>query len=240
MYRFLSLWEIAHRWHDEDPNLTDPRRLPLPVQDKLRLLTRVLDYHQMRCCNERGVENHNVEDLVAFDDFMWHEKEDGTEPSRDEIFEQYMQYRDIYTKHHNQATEGFENCYANRIYDKGKLDSVYITDYALITWCEANRITPPQFWFKDYDPRGDKIESKPSRLKPNQLDKQVCQAVARTLWHIQPQLTIADIIAHQAIQRFANGAQYVEKTLRGWISEVDERPEEQKRGRPTKKSKSTN
>lgn len=234
MYRFLSVWEIAHRWHDEDPNLTDPRRLPLPVQDKLRMLTHALDYHEMRCCNAHGIENHNASDLVAFDDFMWHEKQDGTEPSDDEKFEQYIQYRDIYTRHHNKATEGFENCYANRIYDKAKLDGVYVTDYALITWCEKHRVASPQFWFKDYDPRGRKSEQDATQLKANQIDKQLCQAVAKTLWLIEPKLTIADIVSHRAIRQFANGAQYVEKTLRKWISDVDTRQPEEKRGRPPK------
>ncbi|WP_288373369.1 hypothetical protein [uncultured Marinobacter sp.] len=35
----LSIWEVAHRWHDQDPNNSDPSALPLPVQDMLRTIT---------------------------------------------------------------------------------------------------------------------------------------------------------------------------------------------------------
>lgn len=35
---YLSLWEVAHRWHGVDPNKTDVLDLPLAVQDSLRYL----------------------------------------------------------------------------------------------------------------------------------------------------------------------------------------------------------
>lgn len=35
---YLSLWEVAHRWHGVDPNKTDASDLPLAVQDALRYL----------------------------------------------------------------------------------------------------------------------------------------------------------------------------------------------------------
>lgn len=42
--RHLSIWEIAHRWRDVNPDKTDPTDLPLIVQDTLRYICRgVLD-----------------------------------------------------------------------------------------------------------------------------------------------------------------------------------------------------
>lgn len=35
---YLSIWEVAHRWHGVDPNKTSPSDLPINVQDTLRYL----------------------------------------------------------------------------------------------------------------------------------------------------------------------------------------------------------
>jgi len=71
------------------------------------------------------------------------------------------------------------------------------------------------------------------KAKQNQIDKELCQAVARTLWYIYPTMTIEAITKHKAILNYANGSIYTGKnTLRDWIREVDPRPKEQKIGRP--------
>jgi len=67
-------------------------------------------------------------------------------------------------------------------------------------------------------------------------DKLVCQGIARTLWDINPKMTLKDMTNHKAIQVYGNGCQYKDpKTLPGWLSEVDPRPEDQRRG-PKKKT----
>lgn len=78
---------------------------------------------------------------------------------------------------------------------------------------------------------------KNSRESPrkNQIDKQICQAVALTLWHINPDFTIEEIRTHYAIQEIAGGKNYPGKnTLRDWLGEVDPRPQDAKRGRKKK------
>lgn len=80
--------------------------------------------------------------------------------------------------------------------------------------------------------------TKTNQINIRDLDKAVCQGIARTLWHIEPTITIEKIWNHKAIQIFGNGQQYKDpKTLRSWISEVDTR--ENKRGRK-KKTKTEN
>ncbi len=39
----LSLWEIAHYWHDCDPRLSSTHQLPLEVRDTLLVLTKMLN-----------------------------------------------------------------------------------------------------------------------------------------------------------------------------------------------------
>lgn len=78
-------------------------------------------------------------------------------------------------------------------------------------------------------------EEKKSR--PNQIDKMICQAVGKTLWLIDREMTIADMIEHKAIQEYAGGRSYSHKTLRIWLSEVDPRDKKSETGRPKKKIK---
>lgn len=86
---------------------------------------------------------------------------------------------------------------------------------------------------------GIKIETldKKFELKYDQrIDKPVCQGIARTLWDIYPDTTLKDMSNHNAIQMYGNGRHYKDpKTVPGWLSEVDPRPEDKRRG-PKKKN----
>jgi len=67
-------------------------------------------------------------------------------------------------------------------------------------------------------------------LREHEIDKSVCQAVAMTLWDIDPDMEIEQLSEHQAIQKHGKGKLYTDpKTVRGWLSEVDVR--RRKRGR---------
>lgn len=73
-------------------------------------------------------------------------------------------------------------------------------------------------------------------LRPSQKATLKCQAIAQTLWHQDPNLTIQEITQHHAILEYGDGKRYIGKnTLRGWISEVDPRPKENKTGPRSKK-----
>src|SRR5882724_1314072 len=50
----LSVWEVAHRWHGMDPNTSDPKNLPLPVQDTLRALCKDLVEQAIPASNQMG------------------------------------------------------------------------------------------------------------------------------------------------------------------------------------------
>ena len=61
-------------------------------------------------------------------------------------------------------------------------------------------------------------------------DKADCQAITRPLWVETPNASIADLLRSPEIARYVR--KYPDKkTVRGWLSEIDPRPPETKRGR---------
>lgn len=230
----LSLWEIAHRWHGSNPLGDDP--LPIPVQDKLRQLTRALYQHKLTLANEHGREFGNLMTTVDYDAFVLdrggsdedEETEDfDLETTRYEAFLAHQQQR---IRRHDELVADFPACFHGQVYDRSLLTGRFVTHHALSEYCEKEGISLPAFWSTDLEPTTPEIK-RPTRK--SQIDKLLVQAVARTLWDINPDYTIAKLIDHKAIQVYANGGLYTGRhTLRNWISEVDPRADGEKRGRP--------
>lgn len=66
-------------------------------------------------------------------------------------------------------------------------------------------------------------------LNQNQLDKRLTLAVAKTLWHLFPQMTLEEVKGHFCTQEFGNAKEYTrDETIREWLREVDPRTTEQK------------
>jgi len=71
----------------------------------------------------------------------------------------------------------------------------------------------------------------PTRLTESQQDKQDCQAIARELWAEHPDWIQADLLKNSRIKPYLN--KWTGKnTVPGWLSDVDPRIKEQRRGRP--------
>lgn len=241
LFDVLSLWEIAHRWHDQDPNLSDPKALPIDVQDTLRWLTRMMSGHNLRICTKRGVEHDNQGDMLSKIEVLANHKDTNQIPEEKqwEIWEHYLDWHDTRVQFHCDAVEGLEECYENRKYDKERLDNTYTNQHGLAKTCEMHDIPLPKFWYPEgWDQISEKTPDKaPEKLKPNQLDKLVCQAIAQTIWYEHPDWNIVQVTKHIGIQKFGNGAQYKDKTLRLWVKEFDPRPPKTRRGRPKKEKK---
>lgn len=264
----LSVWEIAHRWYDHDPNLTDPKALPLDTQDLLRFITRLMYHHNLSVFDKDGYEYSNASNIPSFKEYdpFWGYFEDDSKPTfeteQDYIVfksEKYGEFEREKLKFHNQYVENFEQCFRNRIYSKQELERAHLSRYALEDMCINHQIDPPEFWFNKKDiirikksfEEEQKIESLNEELdnsadKPpedfykgrhanNKLDRELCRAIAATLWDEYPDMNITQMIEHTPIQKYGNGAQYRDKdTIRNWIKDLDPRPKEKRRGRPKK------
>ena len=206
----LSIWEIACRMNDLDPRKVETKNLPLNVRDALKSLTRAIHYDEdLPVLSNRGIENQTVRN-----------EKTGLKYDNETV--------------HNKISD----CYEKELFDKDFLDTIYFENEHFAKWCFRKIIPLPIFWF----PNGwdfEESENIPTNIKseanlrPNQIDKLLCQAISRTLWSLFPEMTIASMCKHEAIQIFGNGKQYKgAHTLRDWISEVAPENIKGNKGRP--------
>jgi hypothetical protein len=73
-------------------------------------------------------------------------------------------------------------------------------------------------------------EAKEPKLRSEQETKLICQGIAIALWNMNPDMTITDMANQELLLTKGGGKMYSEKTRRGWVSDVDTRPEEKKTG----------
>ncbi|MDI1309720.1 MAG: hypothetical protein PSV17_09850 [Methylotenera sp.] len=214
-----SIWEIACRSNDLDPSMVDIKNLPLKLKDALKSIARATHYDEkMSVLNSNGIENHSA----------FHPK---THKRYDP--------KDIHSK--------INDCYEKESFDKEFLETVFIEDEHFANWCINKNIPLPTFWFPngwkpfDFEEKTltvnvvDKDNKLDINLRPSQADKIACQAIGRTLWDMYPNMTIAAMCMHEAIQKYGNGKIYKgAHTLRDWLSEVAPENVKGKKGRPKK------
>lgn len=215
----FSIWEIACRSNDLDPSMYDIKNLPLKLKDAIKSITRAIHYDEnMSVLNSNGIENHS-----AFNQ--------KTNKRYDPEI--------IQTK--------ISDCYEKEIFDKEFLEAIYIEDEHFAKWCINKNIPLPTFWFphgwkpfdfEDKSPpahNADIENNLETSLRNSQADKIACQAIGRTLWDIHPNMTIAAMCTHEAIQIHGSGKLYKgAHTLRDWLSDVAPEHVKGKKGRPKK------
>lgn len=222
---FLSVWEVAHRWNGFDPTKSRIESIPLPVQDTIRSIASDLR-------REEVLHPHTENGLIGH---------------------RGMSARDLH--------QDLEAALYERRFSHHLLFDVHIARREMPGWCSLHNSELPAFWFtpsqaaaawewhkqyeKDEEARRLRevgIEStnesasdkEPPSNRQSQIDKERCQAIALTLWDINPKYTIAALVKHPSIQRYGNGRQYRPDTLHLWLAEVDPRDPEKKIGRPRK------
>lgn len=227
--RYLSIWEIAHRWRDVNPDKTDPADLPINVQDTIRYICRAV----------------LAGDLALFYPVVMTSNENNNSSGFRSEIRQY---------HVNEVPSELEDC-LYRKYDKDALNAYFIEGEDLSCYCIDDQcrngnsfVDYPSCWshlmigttLSENEPNSYKppqLQTQP--LRPSQIDKLVCQAIAKTLWDTHPKMTITAMKKQRAILIHGNGKLYQGKnTLHDWLSEVA--PEDVKKpGRP-KINKPTN
>jgi len=102
--------------------------------------------------------------------------------------------------------------------DLASSDAVVIPSQTFIKYAGFNAIIDEQVGYLD---NLVDIPEENRRLRSNQKAKLLCQAVAKTLWDIYPDMAVTDMCEHHAIQQYAGAKAYSkDKTVSRWLLEV--------------------
>lgn len=201
---FRSVWELSHLWVGSDPNQTDSEHLPDEVVDKLQKL----------------IWGHLGGRLPLRKSAWWRV------PNEDIYFVFFNL---------NRVRVRLRKMIAENMFVKNELEKLFIKRSHFIKWCQEEYVMPPKFWAPA--PSISEVVTNPSQAlgkhRNEEVDRQLCQAIARTLWDFDPQIHPAHMVKHKAIQKYGNAAIYKDpETIRNWIAEVDPLRKERKTGRP--------
>lgn len=206
----LSVWELAHRWHYADPNLSNPQSLPLEIQDTIRFLCRGLVNCEMSVSTANGIVLKNPANAVDFDSYIEINVEENyeslTSEEQEKIDSEYDDYINNFGHRHIKLVEDLEKVYAVRQYDKNALENAHIDQICLLQYCETKEVMPPKFWFTDeqlnqFSEGGYNDVVKGTRTQPEidafwgslnhkQKARLMTREIAQIMWSENPDLTI--------------------------------------------------
>ncbi len=223
--RYLSIWEIAHRWRDVNPDKSDSAGLPLNIQDTIRYICRgvlgggislfQLAIEQAEPLKNGSTFRSEVRLYIV-----------GEFPNELEGALTRKYNKEALNSYYIEAENLFDYCLYNQV-EKSTTGNCYVDFPAC--WSHLNGYASSSDSEQE-DCEPPKISTQP--LRPSQVDKLICQAIAKTLWDEYPQMTIAAMTEHKAILEYGGGKLYSGKnTLRDWLSEVAP-PDVKKPGRP--------
>ena len=121
-------------------------------------------------------------------------------------------------------------CRSGKVFNKEYLESVYVSRYDFLDWCEKEKFPNSEFWVLTQVTENYKASNRP---KNEAEDKAVCRAIAKVYWDIDPKIHPAHMSESRAIKKLGNGDQYTDDaTIKDWIADLDPLKKERKTGRP--------
>lgn len=215
----LSVWEIAFRWAGYEPKKFQ-LRIPLLVRDNFRILIHEIHYGHLDCLTLNMQKYFGDDSLEA----------------------------KLYIRH---WMDSVDSCTEGSHYDKEFLKWAIIDRQSMQEWCERHKVPLPEFWFPtgwgvDYkwpddepddeieNQSGESAETKELRIDKRHRIKMACQQIGLTLWAKDQNLTIKEVATSKEVQQLGGGSEYELETVQGWISDVDTRSPNKKRGRKRK------
>jgi hypothetical protein len=209
---FRSIWDIAHRWEGIEPPEHDPEELSEEVSDKIQKLIWAFRREQITLRHPSGLK---------------------VNPDRDDLIDLLILDRTLLK---------LNKCLKIKKFPRSLINKLFIMRGELLNWCDYDRIEPPAFWddgntrttIKDPQPQGKLLIG---RHLTEEMDKNRCQAIALTLWGLDPNIHPAHMAKSKAMQIYGNGRDYKGKdgeyeTVKKWIKEVDPKNGERKPGKP--------
>ena len=209
---FKSIWEIAFRWEGLQPPVVDPISMPDGVKKKLEKLIWAFRENQLKLRDSAG--QYVLDDMNNLFDIIFL----------------------------NHTRKLLKKCYKQKRYPNSVLDNLFIKRVDLLKWCQEDFTNLPEFWVDDaQEPTNATLQVKQpiGRHINQEQDKLLCQSIARTLWHLDPNIHPAHMAKCWAIDAYGNGRHYKGKdeeyeTIKKWIKEVDPNHGSRGDGRPRK------
>ena len=201
---FRTIWELAHLWAGAAPDKTDPQNLSDVVFDKLQKLIWAFLRAKIGLRRKSGYK---------VDQEDWY----------------------ILVFNLNRTRVRLVRAVTSRQFERKFLDSLFVMRSEVLKLCADEFIAPPGIWAADMVLPNGEDAPKPinGRHRDDEVNKQLCQGIALTLWDIDPQIHPAHMAKHHAILMYGNGRLYKgDDTVRGWINEVDPQKIVRKTGRP--------
>lgn len=204
---YLSLWEIAHRWHNALPSSVDESSLTPEIRDTLLAL----------------IEATLMGVISLGESVMLREVKGGFAfPARLE----WMRVKELPVE--------LAEMYSSGVLVRKSLQAHSLSLKTVFDWCNWCGYEAPAFcipaWL-DGEP-GTEVMPRAAKSRPEAEDKAKCQEIAARKWTENPSIRIAAMARDDAIHREGNGGLYTEPTLLGWLREVAPNTVKGKPGRP--------
>ena len=126
------------------------------------------------------------------------------------------------------------NCYVKEKFDQSLLDSVYVSRAEILRWCEAEYLSPPQFWLENN--LISKISEKVKDSPASKRDKAeiAWKVLAQALWKIDSRIHPKHIAESESLRKLEHLKDYTPDTVKTWIADLDPKKYERNDGRPPK------
>lgn len=201
---FKTVWQLAHIWVDEDPSKTDVNAISPKLKTAIHRLMHAMATHEISARSSRR--------LIFEDDSLW------------TFITDFIHYLRFYW------------CLRKSKFNKHYLDSLYVKRYEVIRWCtNIALIDPPPCWMPKH-PLDEQISAKETKnYRPaNETEDRIrCHAIASALWELDPAIHPVHMVQSTIMQRFGNGRDYSEGTIKDWIKSADPH-KKRKKGPPPK------
>ena len=203
---FQTVWRLAHNWVGADPDKSDPNALSTELKEAIHRL--------MSAAISRAITIRTRR--MKF--FM------------DETFLSI-----IFEFHHYKK---FWKCLNGDEFNKAYLDSIYVKRGDVLRWCQNEFHEPPPVWRladleKQHQQEPATKTNAINRPKDEETDRQLCKAIAATLWSLDPNIHPTHMARSKVIQQYGQGRFYKDlNTIKKWIAEVDPLKDQRKSGRP--------
>ena len=201
---YKTVWQLAHLWADLDSESTDTKAIPPALREHIIRLVIAIRNRVITARTRDGVIFADNSIINFFDDIP-----------------HYIKTR---------------ICLLWGIFDKSYLDSLYVKREEVIDLCIKSYCDFPPCWTPKRLPYESIAAKEPKNYRPasENEDRIRCQAIASALWELDPAIHPVHLTQSTIMQRFGNGRNYDEETVKDWIKSVDPQQKKRKKGAPPK------